>query len=315
MKDEFYKAVPKLKLRAASLRRLRQRRPRSRAPRQVPLSNNGGANAISVSEHALMLMLTVASQGDLAARQRVRAGAGAATARRRACTSCTTRRSASSASAPSARRSRGWRSRSACMHPVLRHRAPFRGRGGPPRRQVPAAARAAEDVRRRVAARAAQRLHAPHDRQGRARADEAARDHHQHLARAGDRREGAARAPRRRARSSARASTCSTRSRRRSNNPLFNLDNVVLTAHFAGPTWTITSRASAMPSTTCSASRAASRRFGWCRNCSDRGRPSRIPQGRPTALTGSRIAALHNPLDVVQSGLRGMIVIWTVMVS
>ena len=31
--------------------------------------------------------------------------------------------------------------------------------------------------------------------------------------------------------------TCSTRSRRRPNNPLFTLDNVVLTPHFAGPTW------------------------------------------------------------------------------
>ena len=41
----------------------------------------------------------------------------------------------------------------------------------------------------------------------------------------------------RRARSSAPASTCSTRSRRPANNPLFQLDNVVLTAHFAGPTW------------------------------------------------------------------------------
>ena len=39
------------------------------------------------------------------------------------------------------------------------------------------------------------------------------------------------------ARFSARGSTCSTRSRRPPNNPLFKLDNVVLTAHFAGPTW------------------------------------------------------------------------------
>ena len=47
---------------------------------KVPLSNNGGANAISVSEHALMLMLTVYAQGGLAARQRV----GRALARQRA---------------------------------------------------------------------------------------------------------------------------------------------------------------------------------------------------------------------------------------
>ncbi|MGE0752362.1 MAG: 2-hydroxyacid dehydrogenase [Variibacter sp.] len=60
MKDAFFRAAPKLKLvqllsagydnvDLGALRRAK-----------VPLSNNGGANAISVAEHALMLMLTVA---------------------------------------------------------------------------------------------------------------------------------------------------------------------------------------------------------------------------------------------------------------
>jgi phosphoglycerate dehydrogenase-like enzyme len=59
MKDAFFRAAPKLKLvqllsagydnvDLGALRRAK-----------VPLSNNGGANAISVAEHALMLMLTV----------------------------------------------------------------------------------------------------------------------------------------------------------------------------------------------------------------------------------------------------------------
>src|SRR3954466_3238484 len=60
MKDTFYKAVPGLKLVQllsagydnVDLETARRAR--------VPLSNNGGANAISVSEHAMMLMLTVA---------------------------------------------------------------------------------------------------------------------------------------------------------------------------------------------------------------------------------------------------------------
>jgi len=59
MKDAFYKAAPKLKLVQllsagydnVDLEAARRAR--------VPLSNNGGANAISVAEHALMLMLTV----------------------------------------------------------------------------------------------------------------------------------------------------------------------------------------------------------------------------------------------------------------
>src|SRR4051794_14292518 len=59
MKDEFYKAVPKLRL--VQLLSAGYDNVDLEAARRakVPLSNNGGANAISVSEHALMLMLTV----------------------------------------------------------------------------------------------------------------------------------------------------------------------------------------------------------------------------------------------------------------
>jgi phosphoglycerate dehydrogenase-like enzyme len=60
MRDAFYKAVPKLKL--VQLLSAGYDNVDLEAARRakVPLSNNGGANAISVSEHAMMLMLTVA---------------------------------------------------------------------------------------------------------------------------------------------------------------------------------------------------------------------------------------------------------------
>ena len=60
MRDPFYKAVPKLKL--VQLLSAGYDNVDLEAARRakVPLSNNGGANAISVSEHAIMLMLTVA---------------------------------------------------------------------------------------------------------------------------------------------------------------------------------------------------------------------------------------------------------------
>ncbi len=60
MRDAFYKAVPKLKL--VQLLSAGYDNVDLEAARRakVPLSNNGGANAISVSEHAIMLMLTVA---------------------------------------------------------------------------------------------------------------------------------------------------------------------------------------------------------------------------------------------------------------
>jgi phosphoglycerate dehydrogenase-like enzyme len=60
MKDAFYKEATKLKL--VQLLSAGYDNVDLDAARRakVPLSNNGGANAISVSEHALMLMLTVA---------------------------------------------------------------------------------------------------------------------------------------------------------------------------------------------------------------------------------------------------------------
>jgi glyoxylate reductase/D-3-phosphoglycerate dehydrogenase len=59
MSDAFYKAVPKLRL--VQLLSAGYDNVDLEAARRakVPLSNNGGANAISVSEHAMMLMLTV----------------------------------------------------------------------------------------------------------------------------------------------------------------------------------------------------------------------------------------------------------------
>ena len=59
LQDAFYRAAPRLKLvqllsagyDAVDLEAARRAR--------VPVSNNGGANAISVAEHAMMLMLTV----------------------------------------------------------------------------------------------------------------------------------------------------------------------------------------------------------------------------------------------------------------
>jgi phosphoglycerate dehydrogenase-like enzyme len=59
MRDAFYQAAPKLRL--VQLLSAGYDNVDLDAARRakVPLSNNGGANAISVSEHALMLMLTV----------------------------------------------------------------------------------------------------------------------------------------------------------------------------------------------------------------------------------------------------------------
>src|SRR5438128_2660378 len=60
MHDPFYRAAPRLELvqllsagyDAVDLEAARRAK--------VPVSNNGGANAVSVAEHAIMLMLTVA---------------------------------------------------------------------------------------------------------------------------------------------------------------------------------------------------------------------------------------------------------------
>ena len=51
------------------------------------------------------------------------------------------------------------------------------------------------------------------------------------------------------------------------NNPLFNLDNVILTPHYAGPTWDNQTSRFRTASTTSSASPAATSRCGSFRNC------------------------------------------------
>src|SRR3954471_11712135 len=58
--DAFYKAAPKLKLYQLLSAGYDDVYLEAANRAKVPVSNNGGANAISVSEHAMMLMLTVA---------------------------------------------------------------------------------------------------------------------------------------------------------------------------------------------------------------------------------------------------------------
>ena len=157
---------------AAVQRRLRQCRPRGRAARQGAALEQwrrerdlGFRARADADAHRL-------PQGDLAARQRVgrtlarqRAGAAHVRALRQDARHHRLRHHRQEGRAARARL------RHACA--VFRHRAPVGGRGGPARRQVPPAARAAALVRHRVAARAAERLDPTHDRRGRARADEA----------------------------------------------------------------------------------------------------------------------------------------------
>ena len=235
MKDEFYKAVPKLRL--VQLLSAGYDNVDLEAARRakVPLSNNGGANAISVSEHAMMLMLTVA-------RKVVWQHASVSGGRWRG-------------NGPAPRMyelhdktlgiiglgtigKKVARLGAAVRHAgaVFRHRAAVRRPGRPAQCEFPPAARIAAHLRRRVAARAAERVDAPHDRQGRARADETDRDHRQHLARAGDRR-GCARRASFGGQDLRAGLDVFDQEPPPSNNPLFRLDNVVLTAHFAGPTW------------------------------------------------------------------------------
>ena len=142
---------------------------------RVPVCNNGGANAISVAEHAIMLMLTVCAPGGLAARQRVEPAAGAATApaprmyelydKTLGIVGLGTIGKKVARLAQALRHARA----------VLRHRAAERGRRGCARREVPAVPRAAAHLRHRLAARAAERSDPAHDRRGRAGADEARR--------------------------------------------------------------------------------------------------------------------------------------------
>src|SRR5258707_5943321 len=62
VKEDLYKAAPKLKL--IQLLSAGYDRADLGAARkaEVPISNNGGANSVAVSEHALMLMLAVSRQ-------------------------------------------------------------------------------------------------------------------------------------------------------------------------------------------------------------------------------------------------------------
>src|ERR1700751_363055 len=59
MTDEFHKAAPKLKLIQLLSAGYDDVDIEAARRAKVPVSNNGGANAISVAEHAMMLMLMV----------------------------------------------------------------------------------------------------------------------------------------------------------------------------------------------------------------------------------------------------------------
>ena len=235
LRDAFYRAAPRVKLvqllsagyDAVDLEAARRAR--------VPVANNGGANAISVAEHALMLMLAVS-------RKVVWQHANVAGGRWRG-------------NGPAPRmyelydKTLGIVGLGTIGKKVARLAQAFGMRV-----QYYDIVRLSEDaedalgvrfrllrellqeLRRRLAARAAQCLHARHDRRRRAGADEAVGDPGQHLARAGGGRAGAhARAER--------GQAVRRRARRvrpeppPADNPLLKLDNVVLTAHFAGPTW------------------------------------------------------------------------------
>ena len=235
MRDEFYKAVPKLKL--VQLLSAGYDNVDLEAARRakVPLSNNGGANAISVSEHAMMLMLTVA-------RKVVWQHASVSGGRWRG-------------NGPAPRmyelhdKTLGIVGFGTIGKKVARLAQPFGmhvqyfdiarlSEGEADRHNVKfrLLRELLQDLRHRVAARSAERFDAPHDRQGRARADEAERHHRQHLAWAGHRRVGAA-AHLAAGKIFGAGLDVFDREPPPSDNPLFQLDNVVLTAHFAGPTW------------------------------------------------------------------------------
>jgi len=59
MGNEFFRAAPKLKLVQLTSAGYDQVDPEAAKKAKVPVSNNGGANAIAVSEHTMMLMLAV----------------------------------------------------------------------------------------------------------------------------------------------------------------------------------------------------------------------------------------------------------------
>ena len=82
MDDAFYKAAPKLRLMQLLSAGYDDVDIEAARRAKVPVCNNGGANAISVSEHAIMLMLAV-SRRVIWQHATCRPAAGAATGRRR----------------------------------------------------------------------------------------------------------------------------------------------------------------------------------------------------------------------------------------
>ena len=212
MGGEFFRSAPKLRL--VQLLSAGYDRVDVEAARKakVPVANNGGANAIAVAEHTVMLMLAVAKRlvrfhiDVVAGKWRaggcagVRAGGQDARHRRA--------RQHRQEGGPPRRRLRHGRA-------LLRHQAADGGCGGRLRRALPAARRAPAHRGRREPPRAARRHHAGHDRGAGARDDEAHRHRHQHVPRAGR----STRTPSTRrwwmARSPGRGSTCSWTSRRR----------------------------------------------------------------------------------------------------
>ena len=111
MGNDFFRAAPNLKLVQLTSAGYDQVDPEAAKKAKVPVSNNGGANAIAVSEHAIMLMLAVYKRV-VQFHNHIVAGNWRVGNPACACTSCRARRSVSSASATSARRSRGARRRS-----------------------------------------------------------------------------------------------------------------------------------------------------------------------------------------------------------
>src|ERR1051325_10211071 len=59
MGNDFFRAAPNLKLVQLTSAGYDQVDPEAAKKAKVPVSNNGGANAIAVAEHAMMLMLAV----------------------------------------------------------------------------------------------------------------------------------------------------------------------------------------------------------------------------------------------------------------
>ena len=154
MGGEFFRSAPNMKL--VQLLSAGYDRVDIEAARKakVPVSNNGGANAIAVAEHTIMLILAVLKRvvqlpqrrgGRQVAGRRLRRPAGL-----RAVAQDPRHRG------PRQHRQEGGPARGRLRHDgaVLRHRPPHRGRGGRPRRALRAAPRAAAHLRRGEPARA-----------------------------------------------------------------------------------------------------------------------------------------------------------------